>query len=209
MVKFSRIGLEHYAKEIALIEQIASSMGWDPMNKWEITYKGEKVHVKKKILPILLYLTKEHCAFCDYKLEPDNYDVSIEHFRPKGISKFKHLGYNWKNLYPSCSKCTAEKRDKFDDLLLCPDDPSYDFSKYFWVNGEGGVEPFLNNQCAKITIQIYNLNRPGLKTQRKKWIRIYPHLKHNEIENLESFPYRFLQNININADIIDEFLNKN
>ncbi len=127
------------------------------------THHKSKVNVK--LLPILRNATKKHCAFCDDKIKKG----TIEHFRPS--SDYPRLSYVWNNLFPSCSDC-QEKNNNFRKELLKPDKEDYEFLRYFLYNSASGkieVNPKANEKeqnRAKITIEIYKLNRPELIEDR-------------------------------------------
>ncbi len=168
-------------------------LAWDINNKfsWNVTIDNRRYHVKRIFLPQLLKATKNHCAFCDaYPLDILGINnIPIEHFEPK--SKAPDKAYFWSNLFPVCYPCTDEKKDRFDDNLIKPDDDEYEFKKFFFVTGEGFIECVRGDKKSKasITIDIYKLNRSYLVKERKKSIRDYPKL---QINNPDEYPYRYL-----------------
>jgi len=85
-------------------------------------------HGKQKILLTELKLmSQNHCAFCDDLLYPVVGEIGeIEHFRPK--ENYKYLAFAWANLYPICRRCNGTKNDRFDKLLLRPDEIGYKFT---------------------------------------------------------------------------------
>jgi uncharacterized protein (TIGR02646 family) len=91
---------------------------------------------------------------------------TIEHFRPK--SSFPRQAYQWSNLYYCCTHC-QQKGAQFDEALLRPDDPDYEFDRYFrWDYTTGRIEVNeLGTQeqqhRASVTIEFYHLNEahPG------------------------------------------------
>lgn len=199
MVKLDRKLVENL-DGVQKVKKIQPPITWNPRSKWQIIYKNERIHVKKELMPALLQMTGYHCAFCDYKLEPHNFDISIEHFYPK--VRFPEKGYCWENLFPSCAGCTKEKGEAFDDDLLRPDDEGYSFNRFFFVTGEGHLKPLHDNKKANVTIDIYKLNRGGLVTQRRNWITGVI-----KSDNNEERPFRFLIQITSTSDeIINQFI---
>jgi uncharacterized protein (TIGR02646 family) len=145
--------------------------------------------VNHKLLPALMRQTQDHCSFCDgFPICPPGLDT-IEHFRPK--SKFPKEAYHWTNLYFSCMYC-QQKGEDFDEGLLQPDSPNYEFDRYFrWDFTRGTIEANelaleTEQQRAAVTIKLYRLNEkhPGW---RKFWAHRRLKLKD---EDLDTFPYR-------------------
>lgn len=202
MIKINRNNIESHAGVLKL--KSIPPTKWNKKNKWNISHNGNKINVKKLILPALLELTKHHCAFCDYKLEPDNFDVVLEHFYPS--SKFPEKGYLWDNLFPVCNTCTRVKDDHFDECLLRPDDESYSFQNFFWITGEGHLLALNSNKRAECTIDMYKLERGGLVSQRKRWIDIFKKIKPC-LDESDEHPFRFLLPfIEENDDVIESIL---
>jgi len=146
----------------------------------------------KQLMEDLKIQTYFHCAFCDRALEPiGDSDEEIEHFKPK--SKYPKSAYEWKNLYPICSKCNKIKLHRFTDLLLRPDDENYAFEKWFWYNPlSGEIEPKYENldfNRADKTIELYGLNRVALKNRRRN------HFHNSKKFNLDNndLPFRFMK----------------
>jgi uncharacterized protein (TIGR02646 family) len=159
---------------------LSASFGWP-------AHQGEAVN--HKLLPHLKRQTQDHCSFCDaFPVSPPSLDT-IEHFRPKG--KFPKEAYHWTNLYFCCNHC-QQKGEEFDNALLQPDAPDYEFDRYFrWDFTRGTIE--VNESAletdqnrADVTRKLYRLNEkhPGL---RKFWAHRRIKLKD---EDLDTFPYR-------------------
>jgi uncharacterized protein (TIGR02646 family) len=150
-------------------------------------HEGEPVN--HKLLPDLKRQTEEHCSFCDgFPVAPPAVDT-IEHFRPKAA--FPREAYHWTNLYFCCVHC-QQKSEEFDEGLLQPDAPDYDFDRYFrWDFTRGTLEvnelafeP--DRQRAAITIKLYRLNERH-PVYRKIWATRRIKLKDDP---LDMFPYR-------------------
>lgn len=146
------------------------------------------------LLPILRALTDHHCAYCD-ALVPEGLAESIDHFRPKACSHFPDLAYEWTNLFLACGTCQRAKLDQVSEHLIKPDDPSYDFDRYFTYRVRNGlIEPRegLSQDAAlraRETIRILGLNDNGhpaarvreLKKRQKADAELAP----------DEWPYRF------------------
>jgi uncharacterized protein (TIGR02646 family) len=164
------------------------------------TYEGKPVN--KHLEPILLEMTKNHCAFCDCHELGADIKPTVEHFCPKSKSKFPHLAYEWTNLFPACHYC-QEKLDVFDELLLKPDDEDYDFYRYFYFDdATGKLEP--NPQAtpkdqtrAQTTIRLYRLNgseRRKIKEKRLTWVKRF-RAGLVETDKIDDYPYRYLYSV--------------
>ncbi len=147
---------------------------------------------QKELLKSLKDMTLSHCAFCDDILVPKGSDNGeIEHFRPK--EKYKKYAFAWANLYPICRSCNGTKNDRFDKLLLRPDENEFNFSNWFRLDPstfELKPEKIGNPNWirAEITIELYGLNKN--KTTR----RLFEHdrIANNQYENKDNQPFRFI-----------------
>jgi uncharacterized protein (TIGR02646 family) len=142
----------------------------------------------------LLFATSgDRCAFCDGLMKITS-KATIEHFRPK--NSFPALKAEWSNLFPCCDECQSAKGQKFDQLLLKPDELSYRFLRFFvcnFLNGE--IKPAKDASSedqarADLTIKIYGLNTRARCNarlrERKNWLN--DHLRHT---NADDWQYRF------------------
>lgn len=123
------------------------------------------------IFQTLVEQTDAHCSYCDgFPLM--SADETIDHFKPK--SKFPLDVCNWDNLYVACAHCQKEKGDQFDDLLLRPDELSYNFESYFfydYTENEIRILPNLSIdklEKAKKTDEILNFNHKAMVESRKQ-----------------------------------------
>lgn len=154
------------------------------------TYKGEKVNVL--LLPFLRTETRYHCSFCDgFPLEVTG--ETIEHFRSK--SSCPLLSYVWANLLYCCKYCNESKGENPERNLLKPDNPNYNFEKYFLFDYDSGrieINPGLSGiekLRAENTILIYGLNEYNRPNWRKRFLRLFQQMENPDIED---FPYRFI-----------------
>ncbi len=152
-------------------------------------HQHEGVAVNQLLLIPLKEQTQAHCSFCDaFPVSPPSLET-VEHFKPK--SRFPREAYHWPNLYFCCDFCQG-KRDDFDELLLRPDAPDFDFHRYFiWEYTTGELLP--NPQAteadrnrAEVTRRLYRLNEkhPSLRMRaRRQRIKL-------QDEPLDELPYR-------------------
>jgi len=123
------------------------------------------------IRPTLIAQTDYHCSYCDgFPLM--SADETIDHFKPK--SKFPLEVCNWENLYVACARCQKVKGDKFDNLLLRPDESSYDFSAYYFYDFTEHEIRILPNlsidklERAKKTDEILDFNHKAMVESRRQ-----------------------------------------
>lgn len=141
----------------------------------------------------LFLASGNRCAFCDGLMRLTS-RATVEHFRPK--SKFPELAAIWSNLFPCCDACQSAKGQKFDALLLKPDEADYHFLRFFvcnFLSGEINVAmdaTATEQKRAIVTIEMYDLNSSARRNarlrERKNW-RNDPLRK----DDLESWQYRF------------------
>ncbi|MBD8216288.1 hypothetical protein [Erwinia persicina] len=79
----------------------------------------------------LLAMTQHHCAFCDGFVGTEGRET-VEHFRPK--STYPQEAFLWRNLFPCCDVCQSAKLERYDNLLLKPDEENYQFEHFFICN---------------------------------------------------------------------------
>lgn len=162
----------------------------NPFN-WK-SYEGERVN--KILCRELEKITQNHCSFCDSYPLGVSAQQTIEHFRPK--SGYPRLVYVWHNLFLACNICQSSKGEKYDKNLLKPDKKDYEFYRYFVVNyrnGEIEVNPSSTEEeqkRAKVTIEIYGLNKENRPTSRLIEYRKYKDLLEKNY-TIEDFSYRF------------------
>ncbi len=159
--------------------------------KWK-RYRGQPVN--QLLLPDLREQTRNHCSYCD-AFPPKLPDNTIDHFLPKGNSRFYHLSYQWENLYFACGHCQRAKMEQFDDALLRPDDTRYSFERYFICNfstGEIEINPAaseMDKQRAEISIRLFGFNLEGQPFSR---IRECKSFEKQVLDNLNEYAFRFL-----------------
>jgi uncharacterized protein (TIGR02646 family) len=163
-------------------------------------HRHQNRSVHNILLEELEKLTANHCTFCDgYPLGAQSRQT-IEHFRPK--SKYPKLAYVWHNLFLCCDVCQNAKGENYDKKLLKPDAIGYEFNRYFKIKAKTGeivINPTASahdQERAKITIEIYELNRFVRKSSRIKQLQLKYMFKYRKrgISNdeLNNLAYRFL-----------------
>jgi uncharacterized protein (TIGR02646 family) len=156
---------------------------------------------RDEIEDALFLMTANHCSFCD--IQPLRASgATIEHFRPKNSSilrnKFPLLAYYWGNLFYCCSNC-QKKGTRFSRNLLKPDKISYSFRHYFIYNYSTGIidpnpaRSVDDREKAKITIDLYGLNKWGRPDERVKERNCF--LEDRELgknKDIKDYSYRFI-----------------
>lgn len=159
--------------------------------KWRTNWHGKR----EEILKELLENTNYHCAFCDEILSPiGSGDAEIEHFRPKNKGKYPLFAFAWANLYPICRHCNSTKGERFDKLLLRPDEKGFDFFDWFILDTTTfELKPKkLGNpdwKRAEKTIDLYGLNKKTKKERRKI---VYQRIIQKFYPNKEEQPFRYM-----------------
>lgn len=121
------------------------------------------------LLPTLSSWTQHHCSFCDDFLL--GRAAHICHFVPK--SRAPELAFEWENLYISCPRCNVHQGARFDARVVRPDDPDYEFQRYFAIDAENAAlrpNPAATpeeQERALATIELWALNRDDLRAARK------------------------------------------
>ncbi len=132
-------------------------------------------------------MTSEHCSYCDNWIPPGVAET-IDHFRPKACGRFPGFAFEWTNLFLTCWVCQKAKGEQFDELLLKPDEPGYDFDRYFVYRPRTGtLEPNPNaspedRRRADRTIQLLRLNENG-----------FPRARQRECNLIDAAAFRFCQ----------------
>ncbi|RYU96549.1 retron system putative HNH endonuclease [Emticicia agri] len=115
----------------------------------------------KIIQSALLKCNNDHCAYCDCHLLKDDRGFEIDHFKPK--TTFLLDAFTYSNLFPCCRECN-KRGNKYDTLLLKPDETNFQFEEYFRYDSRTGkilpneLKSVENQKRAEITIKIFNLN---------------------------------------------------
>lgn len=189
MRKLSRkpapVVLERFGREWQRKWTEANARGKD--FRWPIV---DSESLNRKLLPVLKEQTQDHCSFCDsFPVSPPSVDT-IEHFKPK--AKFPEAAFAWENLFYCCACCQQRKGPRFDELALKPDEPDYDFDKFFrWDWTTGKLLPNQNGSSihqerALVTIELFGLN-DGHPTLRKRELH---RRDRDQTTSIDDFAYR-------------------
>lgn len=174
--------------ELCAAYQMKRSTNPDHRFEWSKSLRAE-------LVTALLVMTQKRCSYCDGDLDHPTALEEIDHFRPKNRAEFYALVCSWENLFITCPPCNRAKGSKWDELLLKPDDLEYRFERYFSYSSDTGeLEPnksasSRDQERAKVTIKVLNLNREKLCTARTDALEELKSLPPAEWEDLS---YRYL-----------------
>lgn len=114
----------------------------------------------------------KHCNYCDSLMGYSSRNT-IDHFLPK--SCFPCLAYVWKNLYLCCDGC-QRKGTHFHKDALRPDEPGYEFARYFRYLRNGEIQIIAQDEedrrRAEITLDVLDLNDEKLVIERAREFRV-------------------------------------
>ncbi len=164
---------------------------------WEAKYNERKKSSdwswkgKDKIIGKALFdCNNDHCAYCDCHPLKDDRGFEIDHFKPK--TKFFLEAFTYTNLFPSCKECN-KKMNRYDVLLVKPDEFGYKFEDFFrYSSFTGEILPNQsksegNQKRARKTIEIFKLNIGNKPRNRINAIR-----KEIKLETpFDERPYRY------------------
>ncbi|MFZ5442212.1 MAG: hypothetical protein ACOZQL_19545 [Myxococcota bacterium] len=146
--------------------------------------------ILEPIRDALAALTHDHCSYCDGFPIDSTGKKEIDHFKPK--FEFPDEAFSWPNLYLVCSACNGVKLAVWNEQLIRPDEPGYQFDRYFFIDGvTGELHPNpaaspADRARALETIRVFGLQRSGLCIERRKAIMSI------RAAGDQSNPYRFL-----------------
>lgn len=158
----------------------------------------EKQPLNQHLLPTLQAQTVFHCSYCDSHPLPKG-SRTIDHFLPKSRVEFFGQVCQWENLYYACGHCQDSKGERYDPLILRPDEQGYSFSRYF-------IDDFDKHQIdcnprasaedqarAKATRLFFDFDEPALVTSRERSFKLYNLMEANgESPVLDDFNFRFM-----------------
>lgn len=147
-------------------------------NPPEVMEEGIVYYSKEELKAELLKEQNGLCCYCNKSMEEEK-NSPIEHLKPKGKPKYKHLTFEYKNLLASCNgnqkdndgkkkepkprilHCDAEKKD--NEIELTPLMPECETEIIYAENGSiSGI-----TERAKQTIKVLNLDCNILTDIRK------------------------------------------
>ena len=152
-------------------------------------------------------LEKEQSGLCAYsEVSLTEYDFHIEHIKPKGVSQYAHLRFDYHNLLASAPKNQGDvadpsdlfgghkKGNRYDEqLFISP--TKKDCARYFQYSPSGDIQPKNGLKAHDIdrankTIECLGLQCQLLKTKRQKLFGIInAQLEHfiNQPESLRDY----------------------
>lgn len=137
--------------------------------------------------------TARHCSYCDSVMTYAARET-IDHFFPKSDPEFRHLSYEWKNLYLACDPCQSEKKTKVSQTALRPDQKDYEFARYFRYKQDGTIVVIASTprdrRRAEETVRLFGLDNPKLTGFRRR--EFEKRLKQRPMmqDALDDCPYR-------------------
>jgi HNH endonuclease len=141
-------------------------------------------------------MTQERCSYCDGDLRFGTVQEDIDHFRPKSRPEFYGLVCAWENLFLVCAPCNKAKGDRWNELLLKPDDLEYRFARYFSYSFEkdelepNPVASAGDGERARVTIELLGLNGAKHRASRRRVREKI--LRGLSAEAREDLSYRFI-----------------
>ena len=133
------------------------------------------------------------CAYCEKEINDNPRNSNIDHFRLKAGHLFPEKTLDYNNLLVSCntkSRCSDYKdkhiksKKDYDNIINPVMENPDDFFDYL-LNGK--IVPKNNNEKAKFTIYIFQLNQEGLNEQRINIVRAIENTNLSLNEILEIF----------------------
>lgn len=183
------------------------------LSQFDYTVHNWDDHVSSKhtkhIWPSIFLMQGFRCAYCECSIsEIDPDDKHIEHFRQKGNGVYKHLTFDWNNLFGSCNDGSRCGRHK-DKSGISPEDiikmDEEDPERFFTFHSSGGVTineglTKAEQDRAKNTLQAFVLNpkRGGVKYERQRIIESHRYI-FDEFEDILNYFY----NLNDGIDYSD------
>ncbi|WBF43961.1 retron Ec78 anti-phage system effector HNH endonuclease PtuB [Serratia rubidaea] len=154
------------------------------IHNWDVHFKSRhKALVWEKIFE----MQGHYCAYCECKLDSsDPKKTHLEHFRQKGKAEYRHLTFEWTNIFGSC--CNGERCGRHKDksnisseniVKMDEEDPEDYF--VFLSTGAVGIRDGLSPvevERAENTLRAFNLNpsRGGVKNERERVIKTHDYM---------------------------------
>ena len=133
----------------------------------------KKIRTRKAMKEFAAYLVEvfqKKCVYCEST--PGHVSaLNIEHFRPKSMSSFENLMFNWDNWLSACANCNTAKGTYWEvcDGLPCLIDPSSEYPEHHveFINAQ--IVP-ISNRGQKTIKQLRLRERIDLLDERGKWL---------------------------------------
>ncbi|MGN6085410.1 hypothetical protein [Trinickia sp.] len=125
------------------------------------------------------YLQAEFVRVCVYCRQPDssapNLNFGVDHYRPKGLSRFASLVCDYANLFYCCGNCNSRKNDDWPlderagPFVVNPCD--HEMAAHLWFDGDTGrMEPRTTN--GRHTEELLQLNDDAVVQYRRSTLRL-------------------------------------
>ncbi len=139
--------------------------------------KAESKYRHRSIKDALVRLFHGKCAYCESRINHIDYG-HIEHFRPKSHAQFRCMTFDWNNLFLACAICNGPeyKSNHFpeEDEGGPPVNPCDDLLEQhllFIFDPESKIATVVHRtERGRVSINLFGLNRPELRTHRSKLI---------------------------------------
>lgn len=120
-------------------------------------------------------INQGRCSFCTKHILEFDKEMTVEHIRIK--RDYPKKIFVWTNLLCSCHTCNTQRGVKpFDKNKYLDPTKVEDIEKYFTYELDGEILPSYQlteeeKEKAQYMIELYDLNRPTLKCERRKFMK--------------------------------------
>ncbi len=120
------------------------------------------------------------CAYCESRISHIDYG-HIDHFRPKSEARFRHLTFDWSNLFLACPRCNGpehkgthfpEQNEGGPPINPCDDIPD-EHLDFFYDSQCGVATATYKTERGRVSIDLFGLNRPDLRAHRSKSVKTF------------------------------------
>lgn len=185
-------------KHIVKQQEPVTLSKWKAGDKMAHTPKWKRVprDIKRDVHAALMQEQGFLCCYCEASVDRES--SHVEHFRPRGKPRYRHLQLDYTNLLGSCGRdsvkgeprqCGSSKGSWFDEqLLISPLEPACEGR--FRFTGDGRIHPAHGDaaEAAFTTIRRLALDLPKLDKRRQEVLHTYTDLSIPELETLLSRP---------------------
>jgi len=119
------------------------------------------------------------CAYCESYIRHVDHG-HIEHYRPKGDARWRHLTFDWKNLLLACGRCNGaeHKGTRFPEvgdggpiLNPCADEPN-EHLRFVYEPTAQLASVYGRTERGATTEEVLGLNRPELRAHRSDKVKM-------------------------------------
>jgi uncharacterized protein (TIGR02646 family) len=142
--------------------------------------KAESKYKHKTIKETLVEMFHGKCAYCESQIRHIS-PGHIEHFRPKSDVRFRHLTFEWGNLFLSCEKCNGteykgthfpEQNEGGPPINPCDDLPDEHLAFVYDSKAEVASVTY-KTERGRVSVDLFGLNRPELRAHRSKAVKTF------------------------------------